>query len=167
MKEKEVPLKKGYKYRIYPTKQQEEQLSKLFGCSRYVYNKLLEENNKAYELYKTTKDKVHLKNLSGFALCFRLNNLKNNQETLWLKDVCAQSLQASALDLGDAYTNFFKTNKGYPKFKKKFGRQSVEFSNQMSSIREDKLILGRIKEPIIVKWDRKLPAGKRSACTII
>jgi putative transposase len=62
MLNKKVPLKKGYKYRIYPTKQQEEQLAQLFGCSRYVYNKLLEENNKAYELYKTTKDKVHLKN---------------------------------------------------------------------------------------------------------
>lgn len=29
---------KAYKYRIYPNKQQEEQIQKTFGCCRFVYN---------------------------------------------------------------------------------------------------------------------------------
>jgi len=32
---------KGYKYRIYPTKEQEIQLNKTFGACRFVYNQLL------------------------------------------------------------------------------------------------------------------------------
>ena len=32
---------KGYKYRIYPNKQQEEQIQKTFGCCRFVYNQTL------------------------------------------------------------------------------------------------------------------------------
>ncbi|MDE5830927.1 MAG: helix-turn-helix domain-containing protein, partial [Clostridia bacterium] len=29
---------KAYKYRIYPNKQQNEQIQKTFGCCRFVYN---------------------------------------------------------------------------------------------------------------------------------
>ena len=32
---------KAYKYRIYPNKQQEEQIQKTFGCCRFVYNQTL------------------------------------------------------------------------------------------------------------------------------
>ena len=41
------PLKKRYRYRIYPTKEQEISLSKLFGCARYVYNRMLSEIKEA------------------------------------------------------------------------------------------------------------------------
>ena len=40
------PLKKRYRYRIYPTKEQEISLSKVFGCVRYVYNRMLGEIQK-------------------------------------------------------------------------------------------------------------------------
>ena len=32
-----MPLR-GYKYRIYPSEEQKEQLAKTFGCVRFVYN---------------------------------------------------------------------------------------------------------------------------------
>ena len=32
---------KAYKYRLYPNKKQEEQISKTFGCCRFVYNQML------------------------------------------------------------------------------------------------------------------------------
>ena len=41
------PLKKRYRYRIYPTADQQEALSKLFGCARYVYNRMLGEIKEA------------------------------------------------------------------------------------------------------------------------
>ena len=95
--EKEVPLKKGYKYRIYPNKQQEEKLGQLFGCSRYVYNKLLEENNKAYELYKTTKDKVHLKSLSGKTFCYKLVEFKNDPDLVKIVEVLGSEKASGSL----------------------------------------------------------------------
>ncbi len=32
---------KGYKFRLYPTQEQESYLAKCFGCSRFVYNHFL------------------------------------------------------------------------------------------------------------------------------
>ena len=49
---------KGYKYRIYPNKQQEEQIQKTFGCCRFVYNQILK---KEYEWLKEV-DKFALTN---------------------------------------------------------------------------------------------------------
>lgn len=34
---------KAYKYRIYPTKEQEEYFAKVFGCVRFIYNKMLHD----------------------------------------------------------------------------------------------------------------------------
>lgn len=41
----------SYKFRIYPTKDQEILIQKTFGCCRFVYNYFL---NKRIELYKET-----------------------------------------------------------------------------------------------------------------
>lgn len=36
---------KAYKFRLYPTHEQEQLLAKFFGCVRFVYNKMLAERN--------------------------------------------------------------------------------------------------------------------------
>ena len=45
---------KAYKYRIYPTNEQEEQIAKTFGCCRFVYNQTLAYRKEAYEKEKKT-----------------------------------------------------------------------------------------------------------------
>ena len=40
---------KAIKYRIYPNKEQQSLILKTFGCSRFVYNYMLEESIKVYE----------------------------------------------------------------------------------------------------------------------
>lgn len=40
---------KAYKYRIYPTKEQEVLIAKTIGCSRFVYNHFLAKWNESYE----------------------------------------------------------------------------------------------------------------------
>ncbi|HFD3575925.1 TPA: helix-turn-helix domain-containing protein, partial [Enterococcus faecium] len=40
---------KAYKFRIYPTEEQETFFAKSFGCVRKVYNLMLNERMKAYE----------------------------------------------------------------------------------------------------------------------
>ena len=59
---------KAYKYRIYPNLEQQEYLVKTFGCTRFIYNKMLADK---IEYYKETGEmlKKHLhnikKNLNG------------------------------------------------------------------------------------------------------
>ena len=48
---------KAYKYRIYPTNEQKEQIAKTFGCCRFVYNRTLAYRKEAYEKEKKTVNK--------------------------------------------------------------------------------------------------------------
>lgn len=91
---------KGYKYRIYPTKEQEIQLAKTFGCCRFVYNQMLA---KKIELYKTEK-----KSLSKFdSKKYMTNQLK--KEYPWLKEVDKFALENSIFNLQDAYQKFLRS----------------------------------------------------------
>ena len=44
-------IRKAYKYRIYPNKEQREYFSRVFGCVRFFYNKSLSD---MCEIYKST-----------------------------------------------------------------------------------------------------------------
>ncbi len=109
----------SYKYRIYPNKEQEVLIMKHFGCARWVYNYGL---NLKIETY--TKNK---KAISRFDIQAKLPILKAMEETKWLADVMAQSLQASLEHLDKSFTAFFKYKKGFPRFKSKFHRQSFQY----------------------------------------
>ena len=104
----------SYKFRLYPTKTQEEQISKNFGCCRYVFNHFLAQRQ---EQYRATG-----KAPSRFQQDKSLTELK--QELPWLRDADSTSLQAEIQNLDTAYQNFFRRVKqgqkpGYPKFKSK------------------------------------------------
>lgn len=106
------------KFRIYPTSEQQAQLSKAFGCCRWFWNYSL---NLCQETYKATG-----KGLSRGTIQGLLPELKKQYP--WLKtDVYSQSLQVVALNLSTAYKNFFDKRSSFPSFKSKHGRQSISF----------------------------------------
>ena len=160
------PLKKRYRYRIYPTTDQQEALSKIFGCVRYVYNRMLGEIKEARNMVSVVTGEKY-KVPSAFEMNNFLPLWKKEESTSWLNDVCAQALQASLSNLSNAYKNAFKHKKGFPKFKNKFDVQTAEFSNQSYSIKEGKLKLSKIDTLFKVKWHRDLPDHNVTACTII
>jgi putative transposase len=110
---------KSFKYRIYPSKAQEQQLAQFFGCARKVYNWGLERKKTLWE--------TENKQISFFDLCKELTVLKSQQETKWLKKAHAQSLQNSLKNLDQAYKNFFNGTAKYPRFKKKGNSDSCQF----------------------------------------
>ena len=109
-------MKKAYKYRIRPTKAQQQSLQQFFGASRFVFNAALETKVTAYESNKT--------NLSYIDLCGQLKELKNTEEFSWLKLIPSQGLQQSIKQMINAFDGFFK-EKGYPKFKNKRSNKSI------------------------------------------
>lgn len=115
---------KSFKYRIYPTEEQKVLLSKHFGCVRWMYNYGLAEKTKAF------KEKTKLTHLD---IANRITELKNSEETKWLKEVNSQSLQMALRNLDNAYTRFFREKKGFPKFKSKHdNRQSFQCPQRCS-----------------------------------
>ncbi|KAK9674739.1 putative transposase [Popillia japonica] len=107
-------MEKAYKFRIYPTKDQQTLIQKTFGCCRFVYNRYL-----AMRIEKYKESKAAL----GYYECSAdLTKLKTELD--WLKAVDSTALQSSLKDLDTAYKNFFRRVKngekpGFPKFKSK------------------------------------------------
>ena len=111
-------MHKVFKYRIYPNKAQQSLLQVTFGCCRFVYNKTLDIKKTAYETDKTK--------LSKFDLIKKIKPLKD--EFPWLRDVPHVCLPQAVYNMDRAYQNFFKSDKGYPKFKTKHrSRKSCKF----------------------------------------
>ena len=106
---------KGYKYRLYPNKEQQEYFAKCFGCVRFIYNRMLSDK---IDYYKETKQK--------------LNNTpaQYKKEFTWLKEVDSLALANAQMNLQSAYNNFFsRPEVGFPKFKSKKNHYSSYTTN--------------------------------------
>ena len=141
----------SYKFRLYPTKQQEVLLNKHFGCGRFVYNHFLD---KRIQEYKNNK-----KSLNYYDNAKELPNLK--KQNLWLKEVGSQSLQASIECLQTAYDNFFrkvkqksKGKKGFPRFKRRHDKQSFRVKQNIK-IKDNKLCFPKFLSGINFVQDRE------------
>ena len=107
-------INKAYKFKLYPSKEQEILINKTFGCTRLIYNYYL---NMKQELYK----EKHI-TLSSYDMIKNLKVLSNEKQ--FLKEADSMALRTSLFDLDDAYNKFFKENKGYPKYKNKNSKKS-------------------------------------------
>ncbi|MGH7745501.1 MAG: RNA-guided endonuclease TnpB family protein [Candidatus Dormibacteria bacterium] len=136
----------SYKYRLVPTTEQEVLLAKHFGCVRWVYNEFLAERMREYKTNKRTlRKKDNETQLPVLKLTYA-----------WLKEVGSQSLQYAVECLQDAYSGFFgcsktgkklKKKRGFPKFKKRHGKQSFRVKQNIKMI-EDKLVFPKFLEGI-------------------
>ncbi len=102
----------AYKFRIYPTREQEHQFVKQIGSSRWVWNQMLNINIQSYE---SDKKFVFYNDMSKL-----LPSLKKEHE--WLKESNSQTLQTILKSLDSALSQSFKSNsnrKGFPQFKSK------------------------------------------------
>ena len=149
-------MHKSYKYRIYPTKEQESLLSKHFGHCRFVFNHFLNERKEKYLNEKTS--------LNYYDNARTLTKLKKDEEFVWLKEVNSQSLQASIRNLDTAYKNFFNKQNKFPKFKSKYNRQSFKVPQNVL-VDDDKLVIPKFKEGIKLNLHRQME-GKPLFATI-
>ena len=107
------------KVRLYPTPEQKFSLAKAFGSCRFIWNYCLSENNR---IYKETG-----LGISAITMKKWIPQLKKQEKTEWLKETYSQCLQSSVINLGIAFKNFFEKRGGYPRFKSKYGKQSLQY----------------------------------------
>jgi len=108
---------KAYKYCLLPTEEQKQQLAKFFGSCRFVFNLGLETKMQAWTTAR--------KHLTCIDLANQMKELKDT-EAEWLQECPSQTLQMALRNLDNAYTQFFKGG-GFPKFKSKHRKQSIQF----------------------------------------
>ena len=117
---------RAVKVRLYPNKVQEQELNKVLGCYRFVYNYMLAKKKNAYEDDKTNLSVLDLQKY------FHGTLLKDDQY-VWLKEQNTKVMKYAIRQMDCAYQNFFKHHKGFPKFKSKKDKQSASFSREAIS----------------------------------
>ena len=139
---------KGYKYRIYPNEKQKVQITKTFGCCRFIYNHFLAMR---IELYKTKQKSMSKTECNNYC------NQKLKKEYPWLKEVDKFALTNSIYNLDNAYQNFFReikkgnANQGFPKFKSKKNNHKSYRTNFTNNNIEVDFSNNQIKLPKL-KW---------------
>ena len=108
---------KAVKVRIYPTDAQQVHLAQAFGCCRWVWNQSLAIMS---QTYKETGRGVSAMDMKKLLPVWK-------KEYEWLSECYSQCLQQSVLNLGAAFGNFFDGRTGYPSFKHRHGRQSIQY----------------------------------------
>jgi putative transposase len=147
---------KAYKFRIYPNKEQQTFLNKNFGCARFIWNRILDDNKKNYE--KGNK--------------FHINSPKVYKEEFeWLKEVDSLALTGVWINVRDAFRNFFRNPKhfGKPKFKSKKNKQSYRTNNLKTSkgytirLNEErgKLKIPKLKTELKIKNHRRIKENSK------
>lgn len=163
-------IKRAYKFRFYPQKELVILLAKTFGCSRFIYNYILDYCIKHYHSkeYKITDDFGDLitipnkeyKSLSGNDRINYIKILKQNSQYSFLNEISSIALQQSVKHLNTAYEKFFNKEASFPQFKKKInknsftitGKNSIHFSKDF--LKDKEFYLPKYNKSLKIKFSR-------------
>jgi putative transposase len=145
-----------YRYRIYPTKEQQASIQEAINTNRFIWNHFLSYEMKTYE--ETKKFSFYNNN------SLLLTSLKKDKE--WLS-APSTSYQQTLRQLEDSLKRFFKKVSKFPVFKKK--RDSISGSFTLVA-QEWKYTDKEVFIPLLkrVKWKmhRDLPSDPKTATVI-
>ncbi|MET9902810.1 RNA-guided endonuclease TnpB family protein [Streptomyces sp. NPDC006446] len=145
-------VKRAFKYRFYPSGEQAAELSRTFGCVRFVYNKALQERTRAW--YGEQRRMSYVQSSAA------LTEWKRTEELAFLAEVSSVPLQQALRHLQSAFGSFFAKRAKYPRYKsRKRSRASAEYTRSAFYWREGKLTLAKVAGPLDIRWSRCLPEG--------
>lgn len=108
---------RSVKIRLLPTKEQEVLFWKSVGVARWSYNYFLSESYRVYQEW--LEDNSKPKYISEKDVRKYINNHLKKTTHTWLKEVGSNVMKQGVKDANIALQNFFKYDKGYPRFKSK------------------------------------------------
>ena len=139
---------KGIKYKIYPTKEQEQQLLQEVGNCRFVWNQLLSKQIKFYR--KNKKFKFY------HFMASYLVGFKQGHKFILLSN--AQVLQQVLKDLELAIKRCYQLGFGFPKFKKK-GRNDSFRVPQHFTVGRGSITIPKVGQ---IKINKHCPLGGKA-----
>ena len=142
-------MEKAFRYRCYPTPEQESLLRRTLGCVRLVYNKALHERTQAW--YER-QERVGYPETSTM-----LTQWKKQEELDFLNEVSCVPMQQGLRHLQTAFTNFFVGRAKYPNFKKKRNSGSAEFTKSAFKFKNKEIYLAKCSEALPIRWSRQIP----------
>lgn len=153
-----MEIKRAYRFRFYPTPEQEVILARTFGCTRFVYNYFLRLRTDAWF---ERKERVGYHETSAM-----LTALKKTPEHIWLNEISSVPVQQSLRHLQTAFGNFFAKRGKYPSLKSKHHNQSAEYT--ASAFKWDGKTLSIAKSGALnIRFSRAIPkAAKVTTVTV-
>lgn len=144
-------VKRAFKFRFYPTAEQESELLRTWGCVRLVYNRALDLRTQSW--YKEQR------RVSYNETCAALTQWKREDNFAFLNEVSSVPLQQSLRRLQAAFVNFFEKRARYPKFKsKRKSKLSLQYSaTGFRFDNEGRLRIAKMSEPLNVAFSRSFP----------
>lgn len=109
---------KAFRYRIYPTAEQETLFCQTVGACRFVYNLCLEQ--RILEQHRSNPRRI-----TAYDQIRELTELK--KEASWLRDVPHHPVCQAVTDLDRAFKNFFEGRAKFPQFRKRSRRDSFRY----------------------------------------
>ena len=139
-------MNRSHVIRMYPTREQEIQLRKTAGTSRYAYNWALD---KWKRMYQNVADGKSTEKPSAF----KLKALWTRERPNWAEEVNAGSPAEAILNVGKAFQNLWRGTGKYPKFHKKGRKESFYIANDKGKLYGNRIQLpcvGRVRlsEPL-------------------
>jgi putative transposase len=144
-------MQKAFKYRFYPTAEQESLLRRTMGCVRLVYNKALDARTSGW--YER-QERIGFVETSSM-----LTGWKKQEDLDFLNEVSSVPLQQGLRNLQKAFTNFWAGRAKYPNFKKKHSGGNAEFTKSAFKWKDGQVFLAKCTEALPIRWSRDLPEG--------
>jgi putative transposase len=153
-------MQRTYKFRLYPTKEEQERFHFVLERCRLLYNRLLAERIVAYQQ-------------TGLSLTYYEQKATLPERKRYiseLKNVHSQVLQHVVERLDKAYQAFFRRVKngkkaGFPRFKPESQYNSFTYPQSGFSIEGKQLVLSKIGD-VLIRLHRQ-PQGTIKTCTIM
>ncbi len=154
-----MDIKRAYRFRCYPTPEQEHILARTFGCARFAYNHMLRLRTDAWF---QRQERIGYHETSA-----ALTALKKRPEFVWLNEVSSVPVQQALRHLQTAFGNFFAKRTKYPTFKRKDGPQSAEYTTSAFKWDGRALKLAKMDAPLAIRFSRTIPrAAKVTTVTV-
>ena len=154
-----MDIKRAYRFRFYPSPEQEVTLVRTFGCARFAYNHMLRLRTDAW-MQRQEKVGYHVSSAA-------LTALKKQPEYAWLNEVSSVPVQQALRHLQTAFGNFFAKRARYPQFKRKDSKQSAEYTTSAFRWDGKALKLAKMDAPLDIRFSRQIPkAAKVTTVTV-
>ena len=108
---KDLTPYRGYKVRLYPTKEQEQKMFQHVNASRFIYNYCIDIQTKNYK----NKGKY----IKRFDMYKIIPVLRKQEEYTWMNEISYKTFTLTIDNNDEGFQRFFHNLKGYPKYKTK------------------------------------------------
>ena len=128
-------IKRGYKYRIYPTEDQAKQIDDYMHLFRRVYNWGIAKEKEIHELHKQGLSKYGFYNEKELYALLTIE--RNKPENEWLRKIPLTTGRLALRNVINAFNRFFSGENRYPRFKskKKYKKSKSSFNTRKDRFR--------------------------------